>query len=345
MVKTKKSIPTPSVSVFHSRQHIDNDNTGYDTVTLGIDTEFLFTNKDGSIVWPWIAGFPQERKLNHPTTGDNSAFDFHGDGYATELCTSPFSCLETFVGRMGSALSWLQRESNASSINAPPLYTIPATVVKSAPGEAKLLGCMPSMNVYGDSGKPTSLKENVRTTGCHLHVSHSILKSTEVCANLVKWADILVGSTWTYISPNTKTSEARRRKAYGRAGEFRLKDYGHGYIGVEYRVLPGTPIHHPAFLTLMFNLYRHALYYAINFGEPDKALTSEAKIAINTANAELAEQVIMPHLQTSRDKQFLQYLHKTKLQPLNLDAWIKYGVYGNGHQHLAYNLMNKRVIK
>jgi hypothetical protein len=325
-------------------QHIGNS-AGRDRslAMLGIDTEMLI-KKDSKTIWPWELGYPQEREPNSLTTGrGDGTFDFHGDGYATELCTKPIHCLELLLEYLGYAFNWQNRRIGSATLDAPAIYDVPEAVEKAAPDEAKRLGCMPSTNIYGDAGDPSSLASTSRTTGCHLHISHPSLKSEDVAIALVKWADILVGSTWTYISPNPSKAEADRRKAYGRAGEFRLKRYpvypltdasDQHSNGVEYRVLPGTPIHHPAYLTLMFSLYRSALRLANVHGEPQPELSAQAQEAINSADRKAAKSIIRSLPLSPGGRKLIRFLRRIPLKTQSLADWYTLSRGMKGHTKL-----------
>lgn len=315
------------------------------TPYLGLDTEFL-VEEDKKILWPWEQKLPQERDTNNPhTTGDPRVYDFHGDGYATELCIIPNYCLELIMDNLAYSFRWLDskrsKPNNSRRLKAPAIYSIPEEVEQAAPAVAKQLGCMPAINAYDDSGVPSSLAKNQRTTGCHLHISHPVLSNQDTALALVKWADILVGCAWTYISPNPSKAEAERRKAYGRAGEFRLKKYpdipflGAKYsYGVEYRVLPGTPIQHPAYLTLLYSLYRSALRLAARYGEPVPDLAFEAKEAINNAGKTEAKNVLRSLPISDGGRKLIRFLRRVPLKLEELNEWVEVGGRHKGHQSL-----------
>lgn len=326
---------------------------------LGMDTEMLFTEND-KIIWPHTIGFPQEREPENDAvsgkTRNSQRFDFHGDGYAMELCVPAVHCLEYMMEDVGRAFKWAKNNKKISatgnlSIEAPPVYSVPADVVNNAPDVVKKLGCTPSFNVYDDPGSPESLPDDLRTTGCHLHMSHSLLKDEEIRLNLVKWADVLVGCVWSYISPEGE-NEALRRKAYGRAGEYRPTSYKIDqnpiYLcwglekyssGVEYRVLPGAVIKHPAYMTLMFNLYRTALRFANTYKTPPETLTDPAREAINNADKKLAEKVISALPFQSKHTLFFESMRNTPLRNCSPDKWFKISQNhcGRGHQYVFIN--------
>lgn len=323
---------------------------GQKTSYLGLDTEMI-VKKDNEVIWPWDAKLPQERDIKDPYTGDGyGQFDFHGDGFATELCVQPTYCLDLMMEHIGRGLRWEARQYNRPvSLSAPAVYDVPSSVFDAAPEDAKKLGCMPSINVYGDSGEPASLPNTKRTTGCHLHISHPALQDPDIAIALVKWADVLVGCTWTYISPNPSKAEAERRKAYGRAGEYRSKlyatitdDYS---TGVEYRVLPGTPLQHPAYLTLMFSLYRSALRLAATVGEPKDDLSKLAQNAINAADRTQAKNVIRSMPIADGGRKLIRFLRRVPVKTKDLIDWANLAAEYKGHNKLykSQNIINRNL--
>lgn len=306
---------------------------------MGIDTEMLFSVGKKSL-WPHKEGLEQER-----TDTKAVVFDWHGDGYAFELCTHPTTCLEWLCGYIGSALKAMSAKYNDNiTLLSPAVYKVPYFVRKGAPDVVKKLGCTPSINVYADRGTPERLGESTRTTGCHLHLtSPALLQKEEVALALVKWADVIVGNVWNYVSPEDPKLEALRREAYGRAGEFRTRIYPeiagmYESRGVEYRVLPGSVIRNPVYLTLCFNLYRTALRFALEHGNPAEELTDISRTAINTANKKLSEDVIKWLPFDDNCKKVLKIIKDDPLPALTPLQWFNASYNHNvqGHRALAF---------
>lgn len=315
---------------------------------MGIDTEMLF-KVSNKYTWPHRQGLSQERGA----PGD--IFDWHGDGYAFELCTRPATCLEYLADKLGKGLLMMYNQLSISSSKAdvcmdvPAVYKVPASVQKTASDDVKRLGCAPSLNVYGDSGVPCTLGNSMRTTGCHLHISHKSLDVEETALALVQWADVIVGNVWNYVSPELPALEALRRTAYGRAGEYRARFYpaiGEVYEsrGVEYRVLPGTVMKNPVYLTLCFNLYRTALRFAREIGRPAEELLDISRKAINTADKELSAEVInwLPFPKPA--VKLLHILHHKPLQALTPLEWHNRTQNHNTQGHRAMAVREGLVI-
>lgn len=329
MSKIKKDIGTAldGLNLFTNREQYLQSAPVY----LGTDVEVLVRDDRKGWLWPHEHGMSQHRPER---AGDE--YDWHADGFAHELCTAPRSCIEEVGRSVAQGLSHLHKMygSDAQYI-APVMYQVPESVLKTAPQEVRQLGCSPSLNIYEDAGNPSSLPDDRRTTGCHLHLSHPILTKEcglKVAEDLVKWSDILVGNTWIYIAPKSSLRlERKRRLAYGRAGEFRLQTYPvypKGLLykdyekGVEYRVLPGTVITHPSYFSMMFNLYRKALRLAVSLGTPPTEFTNSARIAINEADRDQAELLIEELPWTFESRGLLDSLAKRSFRHVKASTWM-----------------------
>jgi hypothetical protein len=89
---------------------------------------------------------------------------------------------------------------------------------------------------------------------------------------LIYLLDILVGNTGVLLDRNPLSAE--RRKVYGRAGEFRLTNYG-----VEYRVLSNFWLKSYTVYSLMFALARFAVCILINDKDNDNTAFYDAIIS------------------------------------------------------------------
>ena len=104
---------------------------------------------------------------------------------------------------------------------------------------ASVLGCGASMNLYdGHVAMPSSYANNKRYAGLHVNMgSYNNLSASSVLA-----MDATLGlksvRDW---EQDYKDDIQERRSVYGRAGEYRIKDFGDEEIfGLEYRTLPAS---------------------------------------------------------------------------------------------------------
>lgn len=98
--------------------------------------------------------------------------------------------------------------------------------------------------------------------------------------SLVRYMDVFLG-----IPSVVKDKDKKRRSLYGKAGCFRLTDYG-----VEYRVLSSTMMSSSSKLSFIWRQLQKALKACqINYSLPSRDLVQKT---INNSDVELAEQLI-----------------------------------------------------
>lgn len=96
--------------------------------------------------------------------------------------------------------------------------------------KSRILGCMPSSNIYGDRPILVDPKTyTLRSAGGHLHFGlRGAMFDDRV--RLINWLDVLLGVPCVLLDSDPYA--AVRRENYGRAGEYRITPYG-----IEYRTL------------------------------------------------------------------------------------------------------------
>lgn len=227
------------------------------SVQLGCDPEFFFkVNKR-------IVG--SEHFI--PATGfkyygdDYPNYKFVQDGVQAELNPQPNTCRANLANGIAKAFERLDAEIKKTRNDVEFCFdqtvTISKTELDKLDDKNKRFGCMPSFNAYDPDAAVRlnaidPLVYRKRSAGGHIHISTNSNTTTQ---KLVKESpekfthllDIIVGNTCVLIDRDKGNKE--RRKAYGRAGEYRLPK--HGY---EYRVLSNFWLQHAALLSLCFGL-------------------------------------------------------------------------------------------
>ena len=109
---------------------------------------------------------------------------------------------------------------------------------------ARLFGCSEDYNVYTErvNEKPEGASTNLRSTGCHIHFGYP-QNTLATSFTLLKYFDMYLGIPSVVLDPDTE-----RRSLYGKAGCFRLTDYG-----VEFRVLSGRFIANDDLISFMWD--------------------------------------------------------------------------------------------
>jgi hypothetical protein len=115
-----------------------------------------------------------------------------------------------------------------------------------------------------------------RSAGGHIHLgsngSSQIKKALQNVEEMVYMLDIIVGNTCVLFDRNPNNVE--RRKVYGRAGEYRTKDYG-----LEYRTLSNFWLQSYPLMSLVTGLARMAVHIVSQSG-PNRDFAGEIKAAV-----------------------------------------------------------------
>jgi hypothetical protein len=152
------------------------------------------------------------------------------DGVQAEIQTNAYSCREELCGDLSAALNLLKAKlPDGIIIDSRTVVDVSAKELASLSEKSRVLGCAPSLNIYGPRPVKVPGDHPVRSAGGHIHMS----VDEQARANphdLVRLFDICVGVPSVFLDRDPRAAE--RREVYGRAGEFRLPHYG-----IEYRTL------------------------------------------------------------------------------------------------------------
>lgn len=145
--------------------------------------------------------------------------------------------------------------------------------------EAKMFGCSSDFNAWTGTInlKPNAEDSRLRSAGGHLHIGYEN-PTEETSVELVKYLDLFLTVPFVILDPDT-----RRRELYGKAGAFRLKDYG-----LEARALSNYWIKNDQMVGFVYDQAMEAINYFNEGGliaEEDSLLIQEC---INTSNKDLA---------------------------------------------------------
>lgn len=152
--------------------------------------------------------------------------------------------------------------------------------------EAKIAGCSASFCAWkgGDLAPKADFGQtNDRCAGFHLHFSQPGL-DVQSGMRLIRLLDVYVGLPLLFIDDDKK-----RRLLYGRAGDFRFKDYGN-CSGVEYRVVSNVVIKNKEVFDYVWNGIKRAIS-EFNKDTDFLQYTERIEEAINNYNLEQAEQL------------------------------------------------------
>lgn len=210
-------------------------------VMIGCDPEF-WVSRDGTTpvsAYGLVAG---TKKAPQKVRGGAVQVD----GMALEFNINPAATFEEFDNNIETVLGEMRRLVPGYQFLFEPVAEFGKKLIDEQPVEARVLGCEPDYNAYTGKANPIpNASTGFRTAAGHLHISWRDLDNKdwpkghidpfdpthmEACKALVKVLDAYVGMISVAYWDNNK-----RRELYGKAGAFRPKSYGNGWIGLEYR--------------------------------------------------------------------------------------------------------------
>lgn len=154
--------------------------------------------------------------------------------------------------------------------------------------EARKIGCSADYNAWKDgemNEKPNFDDTGLRSAGFHLHFSYPDA-SVDTSINLMKLFDLFLTIPFVILD-----KDKERRKLYGRAGAFRLCNWGE-VMGFEARTLSNVALQSKSTIDYVFNQLNLLFDYYNEFGMKEINENSYDIItAINESNVELAGEI------------------------------------------------------
>ena len=264
-------------------------------VTIGTDPEIFVVDKKTKEIIPAFAFLPSK--------ANKKAGPFW-DGFQAEW-TTPLDegtgngCLNYCADDVHQGLSMVLEKALQYNKNAiltwKNVLEIPPKIMQLAKPEHRQLGCAPSRNVYGTAplcvADPDTLP--IRFAGCHIHVGSEHLKafSNSRKADVIRSIDRILGVSSVLLLD--RMEDPRRRRYYGRAGEYRVPRWG-----LEYRTMSSAILAHPVLFHLCFELARSATMLACNlplsiyYDEEDKRIAT----TINDLDVDEAKKLFKKHV-------------------------------------------------
>lgn len=198
-------------------------------ITIGTDIELFIMDKSTKEI---VSAEPYILGTKHNPYNFDPISKFYAtslDNVLGEFCIPPAKSKDEWISGINKSMNYI------NSILPENLCTvsIPSAVLdlKYLQTEnALLFGCESDLNVWlrKQNDKPEAENNQLRSAGFHVHVGYEE-PSIGVSEECVKAMDLFLSVPSLLIEP-----ENERRKLYGKAGAFRLKEYG-----FEHRVLSG----------------------------------------------------------------------------------------------------------
>lgn len=253
-------------------------------ITIGADPELFVINEQTGKVVSSVGLIPGEKGNPYCSNDMPRGFGLETDNILAEFNIPPVTSKEGFVNNieyMKSYINGFVKEKNKNyGIKCSASEIVDASQLRSK--QAKEFGCDVDYNAYTEDAnpKPKGEKTNLRSAGMHIHIGYKD-NNIDTSLQLIKYLDAYLG-----IPSVIKDTDTRRRTLYGKAGCFRLTEYG-----CEYRVLSSAMMKDVETLEFVWNQIQKAIR-AYNLGTrlPDYENTVKA---INESDVDLAKRLII----------------------------------------------------
>lgn len=254
--------------------------------TIGADPELFIINKRTGKVVSSIGLIPGEK--GNPWVGEDmpKGFGLEIDNILAEFNIPPVKNWEGFVNNIQYMKDYIAKfVSNKNpdlGIKCIASQKVDSDQLQSE--EAQLFGCDPDFNAYTqmENPKPKGNTTNLRSAGFHIHVGyndHNIDTSIE----MIKYMDCYLGIPSVVLDPDTK-----RRSLYGKAGSFRLQEWG-----LEYRCLSSGMMKDEVTLKKVWDgIMRSIIAYNEGYNRPPE---EQIQQCINKSDVALAKQLIVEY--------------------------------------------------
>lgn len=210
-------------------------------------------------------------------------FGLEIDNILAEFNIPPCTTKEEFVNNIVFMKNYIRdfvKKINPNyDIRCRASYIVPEDQLQSE--QAKLFGCSVDFNAYTEepNPKPDGERTNLRSSGMHIHLGYDN-PDVETSLLLVKYFDAFLGVPSVLLDGDTK-----RRNLYGKAGAFRLTDYG-----LEYRSLSSVFLKTKTNLNFVWDgIMRVIKAYNLQIPLPP---ADEVQAAINNSDSVLAKKLI-----------------------------------------------------
>lgn len=252
-------------------------------LTFGADPELFIINTKTKKVVSAVGLIPGEKGNPWRSEDMPEGFGLETDNILAEFNIPPVKDGISFVNNIQYMQNYIDRFVKAINpdlgIRCAASQVVPASELQSE--QARMFGCNVDYNVYTQESneKPCGEATNIRSAGMHIHLGYEN-PNVDTSLTLIKYLDAYLG-----VPSILKDKDKKRRSLYGKAGCFRLTDYG-----CEYRVLSSAMMNSTARLNFVWNQLTKAVVAA----KCEVILPSSVEVqeAINDSNVKLAESLI-----------------------------------------------------
>ena len=193
-------------------------------VTIGADPELFIINEKTKKVVSAVGLIPGEKGNPWRSEDMPEGFGLETDNILAEFNIPPVKDGINFVNNIVYMQEYIDKFVKSKNpdlgIKCIASQIVPTSELQS--DQAKLFGCDVDYNAYTMKAnpKPKGTSTNLRSAGFHIHVGYEN-PDVDTSLALVKYMDAFLG-----IPSVVKDKDKKRRSLYGKAGCFRLTDYG-----------------------------------------------------------------------------------------------------------------------
>ena len=254
-----------------------------ENVTIGADPELFLVNTKTQQVVSAIGIIPGEKGNAYLPKGFKKGFGLQIDNILAEFNIPPVKSKEDFITNMELMKNYIREYVKKYNPDYDIMHVASAIVPEDQLQDpiAQEFGCSVDYNVYTKSPnkKPNAKDKCLRSSGLHIHIGYNN-PTINISLAIIEALDFFLGVPSILIDTDTN-----RRKLYGKAGCFRLTEYG-----LEYRVLSGFFLGDTALLGWIYDNTLKAINYTRNGGNvPNKSLVQKT---IDSGDTETAKELI-----------------------------------------------------
>lgn len=299
-------------------------------VKFGSDPEFFFVDKNNDVV---PSGVVLEADTEHVIR----------DGFQGELNPESSSCRQSAATFISNALIEAREHADAAGldISFDCGHIIGDEAWHSTPKSSRRFGCNPTLNAQEKRKLSINgMGQRFRSAGGHVHIglpNRNHYNNARI-ERVVRIMDIIAGNLAVLIDRDP--NNARRRKYYGRAGEYREKKYG-----LEYRVFSNFWLKHYVLWSFVAGQLRNAV--SIEAHPISEKLLAEfqpsrIKMAINNNDQQLAL------LNANKLMEFYEkhgIIHSNGVDSRNFHNFMRWAISDNPLRGLLKNTDSKTILR
>lgn len=251
--------------------------------SIGCDIEVFFFDDVTKAVVSAEGYVPGTKNKPFVFDKNNPFFAVSLDNVAAEFCIPPVTSSEEWLQNIKRSMDYVNSLAprNCKAV-AMPAANFDRKYLQTK--NALTFGCEPDINVWTLSYNeaPYSEDDTLRSAGGHIHIGWEN-PTNEIREFMIKAMDLFVGVPSVLQEPNNK-----RKELYGKAGAFRLKNYG-----VEYRTVSNYYLENEGLTKWAYNATQNAIEF-VNNNEIDTLDNYSEKIisAINDNDTVSAQNLI-----------------------------------------------------